>query len=159
MKANTASPDAKPITSRKRLGDAGEDAACSYLRGKGFRIVTRNWRKGSLELDVVCRDKDTLVFVEVRTRSAGGKLTPTESFGPSKQRSFLRAVRAYLAETGQWTLPCRCDLVSVVASSSAEQTPVTLPPSSFTVEYCPHVLDCSALDRSVGGGHTAWQPW
>lgn len=140
-------------TERQRRGAAGEDAAAAHLQAAGFRVLERNWRQGSLELDLVCRQRDTLVFVEVRTRAEGGKVGATESFTPAKQRAFLKAVRAYLAATEQWDKPCRCDLVSVTAHAE----PAYSGQSSFTVEHCPHVIDLTS--GPVGGGNTPWQPW
>ncbi|MBO4312376.1 MAG: YraN family protein [Desulfovibrionaceae bacterium] len=102
---------------RKLLGQSGEDAAARLLQAKGLGIIARNWRKGSLELDLVCRDGGTLVFVEVRTRRAGGMLTPAESLTPSKRRSFERAARAYLQANDLWDSPCRFDLVCAEARS------------------------------------------
>lgn len=144
---------------RHELGQAGENAAATHLSGKGFRILARNWRKGSLELDIICEVHEnfaqkilghkTLVFVEVRTRTIYGKLTPAESFTPRKARSFLRAVRAWLAETGRWESPCRCDLVSVIAAGE---------PPSFSVEHTPNVIEFDSL-TSARGGNTPWQPW
>lgn len=53
------------------LGRAGEDAAATLLHSHGMCILARNWRSGPLELDLVCREGDTLVFVEVKTREIG----------------------------------------------------------------------------------------
>ena len=52
------------VTLRQEKGRAGEDAAADWLEKAGMRILARNWRSGSYELDLVCRDGDELVFVE-----------------------------------------------------------------------------------------------
>jgi len=57
-------------------GEQGEEAAAQALRGKGWQILDRNWRSGHLELDLVCREEGWLVFVEVKTRSRGGRQSP-----------------------------------------------------------------------------------
>ncbi len=129
---------------RKERGQAGEDAAARLLERAGMRILARNWRCGRLELDIVCRDGETLVFVEVRTRLRGGLVSPAESLTPAKQRNFMRAARAYLAENDAWNHPCRFDLVCVLDAGA-----------TLELEHHRHV----ELSESLGGGHTSWQPW
>ena len=53
-----------------RKGARGEQAACRYLENKGWSILARNWRVGRDELDIVARDGDVLVVVEVKTRAS-----------------------------------------------------------------------------------------
>ena len=129
---------------RRSRGQAGEDAAARLLERSGMRILARNWRCGRLELDMVCRDGDTLVFVEVRTRLKGGLVSPAESLTPAKRRHFMRAAQAYLAESGAWNLPCRFDFVCVLDTGS-----------TLELEHHRHV----DLSESMGGGNTSWQPW
>lgn len=132
------------------MGQAGEEAAAAHLKARGFTILERNWRQGArYELDIICREGDTIVFVEVRTRASTGLTLPAETLTPAKLRSVLNAARAWLAHTGQWSRPCRCDLVSVIASGD---------PPTFSVEHYPHVIE---LDNAhpVGSGYSAWQPW
>ncbi len=129
---------------RALLGRAGEEAAVELLERAGMRILVRNWRCGHLELDMVCRDGRTLVFVEVRSRSRGGLVSPAESLTPAKQRNFLRAAHAYLAAHDAWDAPCRFDLVCVVDTGT-----------TLELEHHRHV----ELSESVGGGNTSWQPW
>ncbi len=119
------------LSSRKLLGQAGESAAAALLQKKGMKIVARNWRNGSLELDLICLDGATLVFVEVRTRRAGGMLLPVETMTSAKRRSFTRAAQAYLSAEGLWNRPCRFDLVCVTARSS-------VPPFDLQLE---HMID------------------
>ena len=67
------------MTLRQEKGRAGEDAAADWLEKAGMRILARNWRSGSYELDLVCRDGDELVFVEVRLRGKGSLASPEAS--------------------------------------------------------------------------------
>jgi putative endonuclease len=94
-------------------GAAGEEAACDFLRSKGFEVLERNWRHGRHELDIVARHDRELVFVEVKTRSA----SPADAFPePVKrgQRSrIIKAANAYIAANG-CTLGVRFDVVSVL---------------------------------------------
>lgn len=133
----------KPRTSER--GRAGEDAAADFLQRRGLCVIERNWRWGPLELDIICRDGDTLVFVEVRLRRAGGPVAPVCSVTPAKRRNFIRAARAYLAHKGDPDAPCRFDLICVVDTGATLQ-----------LEHHRHVL---ALCETVGRGDAAWQPW
>ena len=101
------------MTLRQEKGRAGEDAAADWLEKAGMRILTRNWRSGSYELDIVCGDGDELVFVEVRLRGKGGLVSPEASMTPAKCRSVVKAAQAYLSASGEWDVPCRFDLVCV----------------------------------------------
>lgn len=138
------------MISRHRTGADGEEAAARHLHSLGMTILVRNWRQGRMELDMVCRDNDTIVFVEVRTRNVRGMTTPMETLTPAKQRHVLRAARAWLTENDQWHRPCRCDVVSVLAHDD---------PATFSVEHYPHVLELDLSSHSLGCGHTPWQPW
>ena len=132
------------MNERARIGQAGEEAAAAFLKRAGFAILERNWRQGRFELDLVCRDGRTLVFVEVRTRTAGGLVSPLESLNETKCRHFVEASRHYLAAHQAWTSPCRFDFVCALRTGS-----------TFALEHYRHV----DLSRFVGCSHTAWQPW
>ncbi len=58
------------------LGKQGEEIASEYLINKGFKIIERNWRAGRYEIDIIAIDNNTLVFVEVKTRSADYLVEP-----------------------------------------------------------------------------------
>ena len=77
------------VTLRQEKGRAGEDAAADWLEKAGMRILARNWRSGSYELDLVCRDGDELVFVEVRLRGKGSLASPEASMTPAQCRRSL----------------------------------------------------------------------
>lgn len=81
-------------------GAAGERAAADYLQARhGFVIVTRNWRSPRDqrdEIDLVCRDGDVLVFVEVKARAEGALVSGFEAVNERKKRALRRAVHAYL---------------------------------------------------------------
>lgn len=85
---------------RQRLGRAGEDLVCHRLRSRGWRIIERNARTRHGELDLIAMTPDRqLVFVEVKTRRAGGirgPATPVESVGPVKVRRLRRLAAAWL---------------------------------------------------------------
>lgn len=109
-------PSSKPPTARttKRMGDAAEDAALAYLQDQGLQLVQRNYRtpgRGGGEIDLIMRDKDaTLVFVEVRSRSASDHGGAGASIGVQKQRRIIFAARHYLMRL-RTVPPCRFDVV------------------------------------------------
>lgn len=85
-------------TSRQQLGDAAEDQALALLQVHGLKLVLRNYRCRFGELDLVMRERDTVVVVEVRHRARtdfGGALSSVDR---AKQRRLLRAAGQLLAE-------------------------------------------------------------
>lgn len=133
---------------RAATGRAGEEAAARFLQGLGWRILDRNWRHGPLELDLVCREGDAIVFVEVKTRAAAGPASPADAFTPAKRDRVVRAARAWLAAHDAWALPCRFDLVGVTADGGHYHTELTR-----------HVIELGTAGHPVGGRHAPWQPW
>ncbi len=82
----------------RSLGSEAERFAAEYLKRRRYRIVDANVRYRVGEIDLVCEDGATLVFVEVRARRASVFGTAAESVGRQKQRRVYRAVEAYLAD-------------------------------------------------------------
>lgn len=97
---------------RQGLGRRGEDLAARNLSGKGYELVARNWRCPYGELDLVCRDGETLAFVEVRTRRGRTLGTPEESITARKQERLALLAEAYVQAT-DWLGDWRIDVVAV----------------------------------------------
>ena len=94
------------------LGQSAESRAEAFLKSQGLKPVARNWRCRFGEIDLVMRDKDTLVFVEVRMRSRDDFGGAAASVTPAKQRRLIAAARLYLSSLP--TLPpCRFDVVAL----------------------------------------------
>ncbi len=90
-----------------------EERACEYLRSLGYLIVARNWRWPGGEVDIVARDRDTLVFVEVKARSTARFGHPAEAVDQRKQRRLIAAARAFLGrDLGK--VPVRFDVVAIL---------------------------------------------
>lgn len=100
-----------------RLGVKGEDAACRYLKKKGYTVLERNYRSGKHEIDIILRapDKRTVVFAEVKTRTNTGHLLPREAVGASKQRYVITAAQWYLRQARITGVPVRFDVIEVYA--------------------------------------------
>lgn len=97
----------------KALGAQGEERAAEHLLANGYHILTRNWRCNRGEIDIIARDGETLVFVEVKTRSSGRCGTPAEAVTPRKQEKIRQLARIFIYET-QTTAPhYRFDVVAV----------------------------------------------
>lgn len=104
--------------SRKELGRWGEELAADYLVRRGCRILERNWRARSGEIDLIAEEGETLVFVEVRTRRPTGRFgTAEESVDARKQRQVRETAQLYLHTTRQHERRCRFDVIAVTAAS------------------------------------------
>ena len=98
------------------LGAWGEDLAAAYLEKHGLRVHARNWRPrhGFGEIDIVAREGDTLVFVEVKARRSTRFGEPGEAVHWRKQQTIARIAAEYVLRHGIGTGSCRFDVVSVV---------------------------------------------
>jgi putative endonuclease len=97
----------------RRPGEAGETLACRHLESAGLVVVARNFRCRSGEVDVVARDGDTTVFVEVKERSGSTHGEACDAVTPGKRRRIVRAARIYAAARGLSESPLRFDVVSI----------------------------------------------
>jgi putative endonuclease len=98
----------------RRLGAQAEARAAEYLQRKGYRVVDRNWTCRGGEIDLVCSDGDTLVFVEVRSRASTSHGTPLETVVDGKRRRLIRAAEIYLHMKDLQDRACRFDVVALV---------------------------------------------
>lgn len=87
--------------------------AAQHLEKRGYRIVERNYRCPLGEIDLIARDAEGMVFVEVRTKRRPTLFSPEESVTPAKAHRLVRLAEHYLAGTGQEDLPWRVDVVAV----------------------------------------------
>lgn len=98
------------MSNRRSLGAEHEDRAADYLLALGYTIVTRRFKGGGGEVDIIAMDGDTLVFIEVKYRERGA---PEEAVGYTKVQRFNDAVEVYLQKTGTHLAQMRFDLVAV----------------------------------------------
>lgn len=97
-----------------QLGQMGEKIALKYLRQKKFEVVIKGFRLYRGEIDLIARDRETLVFVEVKTRSEGALGLPEESVDSRKQRQIRKIAEGYLALNNIEDMECRFDVISIV---------------------------------------------
>lgn len=98
---------------RSRLGTRGEDMAAAHLEVLGYTIVERNVRTRYGEMDIVARDGETMVFVEVRTRRSASFGTPEESITPRKRQRLAQLALAYVQERELGEQAWRIDVVAI----------------------------------------------
>lgn len=103
--------------SAKQIGDAGEEAAARHLDAHGLQVLARNFRVKGGEIDIVCRDGATTVFVEVRRRAGSRYGGAAYSITPTKQQRLILAARHWLARHGD--CDCRFDCVLIDADKIA----------------------------------------
>jgi putative endonuclease len=95
----------------KQIGDAGEEFAARHLAAHGLTLIERNFRVKGGEIDLVCRDGDTTVFVEVRRRARADFGGAAWSITARKQQRLILAARHWLARHGEPA--CRFDCVLI----------------------------------------------
>lgn len=99
---------------RIKLGQDGEEKAAKYLLKQGVKILEKNYRCGYGEVDIIAKDRDTLVFVEVKTRKTSSYLSPLLAVNKRKQFQISKVALHYLLEKKIQEIPCRFDVVAVV---------------------------------------------
>ncbi|MGA2654870.1 MAG: YraN family protein [Gammaproteobacteria bacterium] len=101
-------------TARQMIGENSENLACEYLQHQGLTLIERNYACKLGEIDLIMMDKQTLVFVEVRSRTKADAYDPIESITYSKQRRLLQTGEIYLQNKG-WldVYPCRFDVIGI----------------------------------------------
>ncbi len=104
-----------------RLGKRGEKLACRFLRQNGYKVLYRNFKgRTGGEIDIVCRDDDTLVFVEVKTRGGEKFGRPFEAIAPDQQRRISRGALAWLRMLDNPEILFRFDVVEVIFGQNAK---------------------------------------
>ena len=83
----------------RKIGNAGEDLACRYLEKQGFKILERNKHYSRFcEIDIIAEFKNTIVFVEVKTRKSNDFGTPFEAISRTKYDNIKKGIQYYLSE-------------------------------------------------------------
>lgn len=96
------------------LGRRGEEAAARFLIRRGYEIVERNWTCAAGEADIIARDGDWIVFVEVKTRTSVEKGFPSEAVDARKRERYERIAALFLAGYDEVDVPVRFDVVALL---------------------------------------------
>jgi putative endonuclease len=115
--------DTPNVASTQDKGQHAETLACDYLRDRGLTPVARNYRCRFGEIDLLMKDGDTLVFVEVRFRASRQFGSPAETVDARKQAKLRATAEHYLQSlAGGSTMCCRFDIVSLEGGSTTTMT-------------------------------------
>lgn len=101
------------MAKHNELGKKGEEIAVQYLTDKGYEILERNWRNRHKEIDIVAKDGDELVIVEVKTRNNDDYGEPYVSVSRQKQMRLIYAANAYIFRY-KLDINTRFDIISIV---------------------------------------------
>lgn len=118
------------VDKRKIVGKRGEAIAASYLEERGYQILEQNWRCGRAEIDIIAKEGETLVFIEVKARQTSRYGQPARFFKTQQRDRIASAAGSYMEKTGHdWAL--RFDLISVVFSVDAAAPQIEHIPDAF----------------------------
>lgn len=95
------------------LGQKGEDIAAEHLKKKGFKILSRNWKWGKYEIDIIAENKDFIIFAEVKTRSDDYQMHPVTAVTKEKQKSIIWAAEGYIRKFNI-DKECRFDVITII---------------------------------------------
>jgi len=98
---------------RRQFGNAGEDLAANYLEGKGYVVIDRQWRCVYGEIDLVCKQNDEWVFVEVKSRNDDQYGFPEDAVTATKRRHLAACADQYLLDHHQNNVPWRVDVIAI----------------------------------------------
>jgi putative endonuclease len=99
-------------TEQQKLGQQGEDLAAQYLQAQGYRLIGANYRIRTGEIDLITREKETLVFVEVKSRKSQKFGNPLESIDQIKLQKLIKVALTYVREYN-WSGPFRIDVIGI----------------------------------------------
>jgi putative endonuclease len=102
------------------LGKIGETIASNYLEKNGYTILAKNYRRKFGEIDIIARERDYLVFIEVKTRATASHGHPLEAVTFKKQKQISKVAQCYLAENNLFDTAARFDVVSVTLTQNKQ---------------------------------------
>lgn len=95
------------------IGRRGEEIAIEYLKRLRYRILERNYRKSFGEVDIIAKDMETVVFIEVKTRQSARFGSPFEAVDTRKQRQISKVAQEYLQTQGSTDVSARFDVIAI----------------------------------------------
>jgi len=119
-------------TEKIALGKKGEEIAAEYLKKKGYKIIERNYRSNTGEIDIIALHKGTTVFVEVKTRKGNEFGLPQEAVDRHKQWKIEKVALNYIRHRHLPEASFRFDVVSV--DFSGDKPAVSIIPDAFQLE-------------------------
>jgi len=107
------------VLSNTEIGRKGEDLASEFLRSQGYEILERNWRYKKAEIDLIAKDSQALVFVEVKSRTNTSHGQPEEFVDSNKESMMMDSAQRYM-EKIEYEWEIRFDIISIVFDKSLE---------------------------------------
>ena len=125
------------LTERRKIGNVGEKAAAKLLKKSGYKILERNYVSLGYEIDIIAKDREHVVFCEVKTRTIG-KENPKESrpaaaVTPEKQRKIISAAKYYNTSINPGR-KLRFDVIEVFLDDKKEVVKINHLPSAFNYD-------------------------
>ena len=99
---------------KKLLGLVGEKTAVKHLKSQKYKILETNYKRSTGEIDIIAKDGDCTVFVEVKTRTSDVYGMPSEAVNVQKQLKYRKTAEFYLLEKGLSDSPCRFDVIEIL---------------------------------------------
>ena len=125
QKSNSTSEE-KKIPSKREKGAIGEEIAVQYLQKRKFKILERNYRRRFGEIDIICRENKTLVFVEVKMGRADLFGPPETWVDVRKQLQIAKMASSYIQYHRLWDMDCRFDVIGISTKENDKQDIVHL---------------------------------
>ena len=119
---------------RQEVGRRGEETARAFLTRRGVRIVVENFVCAAGEIDLIGKDGESLVFIEVKTRTSDTFGPPHLAVHRRKQRQIVRAAQWYLAEQRVKDVACRFDVLAITFPEAGEAARVEWVRDAFPAE-------------------------
>ena len=123
----------EPRREKKELGKRGEEVALRFLKKKGYRIIEKNYVCNMGEMDIIAKEKDTLVFIEVKTRTSQEFGPPQLAVNAWKQKQLSKVALNYLKEKRLEDVKARFDVVAILLAGKEEE--VELIPNAFDLNW------------------------
>lgn len=101
---------------KTKIGRIGEEIAKQYFDNQNYKFITQNYYYNHGEIDLIYKEGDELVFIEVKFRKSDDFGDPLESITPKKQKLIRRTAEGYVIEKNIINTPCRFDVITIVGS-------------------------------------------
>jgi putative endonuclease len=118
---------------RQQFGSNSESLAARYLKKSGYKILEQNYRTPLGEIDIIAKEKKTIVFVEVKSRRSNRYGNPKWAVTPRKQRKISMVALQYLKSTRQMDNRARFDVVTVI--SNRDEPQIEIVKNAFELAY------------------------
>ena len=120
------------MTEKQQFGRRGEEIALAFYKDNQYIILEKNWQLNHLEVDIIAKNEENIVFCEVKTRSGNAFAEPQQSVTTQKQRNIIRAANYYVL-THRISLEVRFDVITVLFNG--EQYTLEHMPYAFTPKW------------------------